>query len=1003
MKIRVSKWHFWLATMAVLFASSYAAGAFYGYANLDSDHLILAAQNRGHAVELNGSACSIPGSGTGTCTFTASTVTPDPHGWPLDSSGNRLVTVAYSPSTRKITITATAGGSFDVWVRGTKYTVSSPYESAAHTATEGAWFFYHAGGGGWTWSQTFWNLHTYAPTAYVYWSSVGGTGAGYTELHGWDRDIGWHVQQHLAVGTMLISGGSLGDYSLDTDTDAAIQYSISEAVIVDEDNLYTATSKSDGPGYTIWRRSGISGYWTWTTGTSLPFLYGTYPQRNYDAGGGTGWTTADLSGLAGGQYLTSYVVVTPALDSSNQRFIVIPGQTAYTTQAAALAETPTGLSLGTLPFAEFTAVAQLVFHARNDFGGSAKAKLVAVTRLTGPRGSFTSTAAPANYVGKVAAANGDGIDYLYQKMSADTGQGLYLSLEGAPPSQTVQIHNTVGQIIAGSNVTITTGTGTSTATVTSISTTQTGTISASGGTSADEKVAAANGDGADYLNQKIEAGQGLYVSTTGSPPTQKVRVSPVVANLQSVDYLLGFSGSTMSSFTLASPGVWEHTSAIALTGSSYVESGITVSAGDRVLVAQPGTKGNPLRRCQASTNGQVNNGIFEVIEPGEAGVTKPKISRTGDASAETDFIDGMEALVRFGALYGGARARYKDFGSWTIDTDRICFDLYGGNGDVIIDETGLSLSDYTTNDATVSAHGFLPKLSGSVSDVLRGDGTYGSATVAEAIPYTLAYEIDFTAQASQSWSGSDGTATIDGKTWWIGNRSAAGTFNLGTSSRGLYIKASSTNSNHSGTTMTCPYAMVPLANLNSNLKAHLVSDIMVLLQMGYVTTPNANYDRFEAGIAYVTYGNGVVPNAAIQTSGVRVSQMSQYNTSYYNYGQHVGVMHNPGSDVYTSTLGCSAGSTCTAAQNLALYGNLDVYAFRITNLWFVDILWGSYGTSWPAFTDLTSGGNYVAPAASSGSAYRLPAVWVAVCSQNTNANADVNVTKMAVYRTGPTQ
>lgn len=41
-----------------------------------------------------------------------------------------------------------------------------------------------------------------------------------------------------------------------------------------------------------------------------------------------------------------------------------------------------------------------------------------------------------------------------------------------------------------------------------------------------------------------------------------------------------------------------------------------------------------------------------------------------------------------------------------------------------IAESNITLVDNTTNNSTTSKHGFLPKLSGSVDDVFRGDGTF---------------------------------------------------------------------------------------------------------------------------------------------------------------------------------------------------------------------------------------------------------------------------------------
>lgn len=360
------------------------------------DSKLLASQHPDHYLAMPLVTHTVTGHGTATLQSSDFGILY-PHGWPVDANGARRVSLAYDSGSRRVTITALSGGTFDVWVKGVKTTVASPFLSEAHAATEGPWYFDRTASG-WAWSQTLWDLYSVAPTAYVYWSSVASDGAGFQELHGWNRDIGWHLNHHLVEGTELISGGVLGGYTLDTDTDAALRLSISECTIADEDIfLVNAAKDALDEVYTIWRRSGTSGYWTYSIANQFPFLYGTYPQRNYDAGGGTGWAMADISGLGLGSYVTAYVVATPAIDAYNHRFIIIPGQTQYSTLTAAQAESPTSLALGTLPFAEFTAIAQLVFKARSTYGGTAKAQLSSVTRLTGPRGSFSSTAAPTSH------------------------------------------------------------------------------------------------------------------------------------------------------------------------------------------------------------------------------------------------------------------------------------------------------------------------------------------------------------------------------------------------------------------------------------------------------------------------------------------------------------------------------------------------------------------------------------------------------------------------------
>ena len=377
-------------------------GAANGVATLDAGTLIPAAQLPGGTTSVagalkigtsagtayDGAAGAALASSVGSSTAQLAGILY-PTGWPVDSTGAKLVTFSYSATTRKITITANVGSSFDIWSNGVKTTVSSPFVSAAHDATEGGWFF-SFDGTNWAWSQTSWNLYSVRAVAFVYWSSVGTTGTAFYECH-WERDLGWHLNHHGSDGTVLLSGGTLGNYALNTGTDGSIQFSIASTVIMDEDLQYTLAAKAAGAGFTVWTRSGASGYWQWATGQSLPFLYGTYPQRNYF--NGATWTMADINGSGGGNYGTFYVIATPAIDSTH-RFIIIPGQTQYSSASAAQGETFSSLSLGTLPFQEFVPIAQVVFQARHTFGGTASAEFISVTALTGPRGSVTSSAGP---------------------------------------------------------------------------------------------------------------------------------------------------------------------------------------------------------------------------------------------------------------------------------------------------------------------------------------------------------------------------------------------------------------------------------------------------------------------------------------------------------------------------------------------------------------------------------------------------------------------------------
>ena len=48
-------------------------------------------------------------------------------------------------------------------------------------------------------------------------------------------------------------------------------------------------------------------------------------------------------------------------------------------------------------------------------------------------------------------------------------------------------------------------------------------------------------------------------------------------------------------------------------------------------------------------------------------------------------------------------------------------------------ESGLVLSNSTTNDSTVAKHGFLPKLDGSTTKFLRADGTWTTVPSVQGI------------------------------------------------------------------------------------------------------------------------------------------------------------------------------------------------------------------------------------------------------------------------------
>jgi hypothetical protein len=380
-----------------------------------------------------------------------------PHGWPVDSNGNPLVSLSYNAGTRQVTITANSGSSFTVWWRGVPTTIASPYTTTAHGAVEGGWFL-SWNGTAFTWSQSVWDFYAVNPTTYVYYSSLLSTGAAFSELHRWGTDPGYHQDIHFAIGTSLQSGGQLSGYTLNTFTDAALQFSVAQTTINDEDINYVLGPAASG-SYTVWYRSGVNGYWEWQSGLSFPFIYsaGAYADINTFSGGS--WGLTSLSGFPN-SYGTAYVVTTPALAASNQ-FIIIPGQTQYTTLAAAQAETFNILSLGAIPWIEFVAIAQIVFHAEFGGGGTTNTSIAAVAALTGSRSSITL---PISNNTTLALAYSNGSTSAQQTMSLlDTkGGGIVVNgtevgFTGASAFQVQGANSSVVDFPTPGGLTVTTG------------------------------------------------------------------------------------------------------------------------------------------------------------------------------------------------------------------------------------------------------------------------------------------------------------------------------------------------------------------------------------------------------------------------------------------------------------------------------------------------------------------------------------------------------------------
>ena len=317
------------------------------------------------------------------------------NGFPVDTSGNYLVAITYNETTRTVTIAPT-GATFDVYVAGAKYTKAGP-QSVTHDTAYGGKFIYYDNTGTLVASNTPWDYAQTASACYVFWDSVNSRGLPLFEVHHADVDPWIHRRLHDINGTQVYSGFTLGGYTPNVASDAAISFSVTSGVLEDEDIKYTTDALADDGPYVIMQKVGATASnWQFTRTSAIPVLQvGNILQYNQNNVG-----TWRLSNVSNTNYVNYYVFGTTALSATSitpnpgtcEQIFIIPGQAQYTSLGSAQAESVASLTWDTFPFSEAAALYQITFQYKSGNGGTAKATIEAVTRLVGSVATVTSGA-----------------------------------------------------------------------------------------------------------------------------------------------------------------------------------------------------------------------------------------------------------------------------------------------------------------------------------------------------------------------------------------------------------------------------------------------------------------------------------------------------------------------------------------------------------------------------------------------------------------------------------
>ena len=327
-------------------------------------------------------------------------------GFPTDTNGNFLVTLAYNETTRTVTITPT-GATFSFFVAGVKYTKTGA-QSIVHGTTQGTNYIYYDNTGTLVVGTTFWNLHQTAPVAIVYWDTTNSRGLCSYETHHAGRDVFAHITEHTSEGSYLVSGCVVdtASYSIGTLTDAGATFAIGTGVIADEDLWTNIQALPDAGPYTILHKIGAAGDFRISYTNTVPFLRsGTNTQYNQFTAGA--W---QLTSLANNRFVNYYVFAAPVLPTTaitptptaTRQIIIVPGQAVYTSLALAQAETVSSIDWGTYPFAEIVPLYQVTYRYLGAGGGTTD--MQGIVKLIGTKTTLSVASQPATNAANVVYA-----------------------------------------------------------------------------------------------------------------------------------------------------------------------------------------------------------------------------------------------------------------------------------------------------------------------------------------------------------------------------------------------------------------------------------------------------------------------------------------------------------------------------------------------------------------------------------------------------------------------
>ncbi len=207
--------------------------------------------------------------------------------------------------------------------------------------------------------------------------------------------------------------------------------------------------------------------------------------------------------------------------------------------------------------------------------------------------------------------------------------------------------------------------------------------------------------------------EGLVVYSTNNGTMQLVGTTHVHGDISS-------AGAITS--TAVTPAVGDYLLLSDNSNGGVIKRGVAIGSGTTTFLRNDGTWATP-----AGGSGMIYPGAGIVVSTGSAwGTSIVNNSANWDTAyswgdhASAGYQPGHLNLTSLAALVHSSTSFVKMTapGTFALDTNAYSLTSHAHA------ESAITFTDITTNNATTSKHGYLPKLSGSTSKFLRGDGTW---------------------------------------------------------------------------------------------------------------------------------------------------------------------------------------------------------------------------------------------------------------------------------------